>query len=109
MAEGEGAENAPLRAFLAIPTDGFWVENVRGLVAKLQDSSPKASWTKPSSWHLTLKFFEIIPRETARAFAAEVGPVASGIVPGEIHAGGAAIFPPRGPARVLSVAFAPSP
>ena len=98
-----------LRAFLAIPTDGLWVESARGLVAKLQESSPKASWTKPSTWHLTLKFFERISRETVRAFAAEIGPVAAGIVPGEIHAGGAAVFPPRGPARVLAIAFASSP
>ncbi|HKF44643.1 MAG TPA: RNA 2',3'-cyclic phosphodiesterase [Thermoanaerobaculia bacterium] len=98
-----------LRAFLAIPTDGLWVESVRGLVARLQESSPKASWTKPSTWHLTLKFFEQISRETAATFAAEIAPVAAGIVPGEIRAGGAAVFPSRGPARVLSVALAPSP
>lgn len=98
-----------IRAFLAIPSDALWVESTRGLVARLQDTSPRASWTKPSSWHLTLKFFERISTEAARAFAAELSPIAAGVVPGEIPAGGASVFPPRGPARVLAVAFASSP
>jgi 2'-5' RNA ligase len=103
-----GRGEGEIRAFLAIPTDGLWVESARGLVARLQESSPRASWTKPSSWHLTLKFFEKISAETARAFAAAISPVAAGVVPGEILADGAAVFPPRGPARVLAVGFAPS-
>jgi RNA 2',3'-cyclic 3'-phosphodiesterase len=102
---GEGE----IRAFLAIPSDGLWVESARGLLARLQETSPRASWTKPSSWHLTLKFFEKISTEVARAFAAELSPVAAGVVPGEIPAGGASVFPHRGPARVLAVGFASSP
>ena len=102
---GEG----DIRAFLAIPTDGLWVESARGLVARLQESSPRASWTKPSAWHLTLKFFEKISPETARAFAAELSPIAAGVVPGDITTDGAAVFPERGPARVLAVGFAASP
>lgn len=98
-----------IRAFLAIPTDGLWVESARGLVARLQESSPKASWTKPSSWHLTLKFFEKMSPEAVGSFVAELAPVAAGVVPGEITAGAAAVFPERGPARVLAVGFAPSP
>jgi RNA 2',3'-cyclic 3'-phosphodiesterase len=102
---GEGE----IRAFLAIPSDGLWVESARGLLARLRETSPRASWTKPSSWHLTLKFFEKISTEVARAFAAELSPVAAGVVPGEIPAGGASVFPHRGPARVLAVGFASSP
>jgi 2'-5' RNA ligase len=98
-----------MRAFLAIPSDGMWVESVRGLVARLQESSPKASWTNPATWHLTLKFFERISREKAAAFAGEIAPIAAGVVPGEIRGGAAAVFPPRGPARVLAVGFIPSP
>ena len=103
-------EKSPaMRAFLAVPADGLWVESVRGLVARLQETSPKASWTELSTWHLTLKFFERIPREKAEEFAREIAPVAAGVVPGEIQAGVAAVFPQRGPARVLAVGFHPSP
>jgi len=98
-----------MRAFLAVPADGLWVESVRGLVARLQESSPKASWTKPSTWHLTLKFFERISREKAEEFAKEIAPIAASVVPGEIQAGEPAVFPSRGPARVLAVGFHPSP
>jgi 2'-5' RNA ligase len=98
-----------MRAFLAIPSDGLWVESVRGLLARLQESSPKASWTNPATWHLTLKFFERISREKAAAFSEEISPIAAGVVPGEIRAGAPAVFPSRGPARVLAVGFTPSP
>lgn len=97
-----------LRAFLAVPSDGMWVESARGLQARLKDTLPQASWTKPSSWHLTLKFFESISAEEARAFGAAMAADAFATVPGEIQAGGAVVFPPRGPARVLGVGFAPS-
>ena len=97
-----------IRAFLAIPSDGLWVESARGLLARLEPSLPRASWTKPSSWHLTLKFFERIPPEPVTAFRAAIGRVAAELVPGEMRSGGPVIFPARGPARVLGVGFTPS-
>jgi len=97
-----------MRAFLAIPTDGLWVESARDLVARLKESLPRASWTKPESWHLTLKFFERISPEDARAVAAAVGPLAAAAVPGEMKAAAAVVVPPRGPARVLGVGFEPT-
>src|SRR5262245_27168628 len=103
------ADERFLRAFLAVPGDGLWTESARSLVSRLQESSPKASWTEPSSWHLTLKFFERIPGEKAREFSREIAPVAASVVPGEVATGNAAVFPPRGPARVLAVGFASSP
>ncbi len=104
MSDGER-----IRAFVAVPSDGLWVESARGLVARLEQSLPRASWTKPASWHLTLKFFEQISRDQARALGHTIGPVALETTPGEIAAAGAVVFPPRGPARVLAVGFAPSP
>jgi 2'-5' RNA ligase len=103
------SEPGRIRAFLAVPSDGLWVESSRDLVARLEQSLPRASWTKPSSWHLTLKFFERITTGEARALAAAIEPVAGGAVEGDIAASGAVVFPPRGHARVLSVGFAPSP
>ncbi len=104
MSEGE-----KIRAFIALPCDSPWVESARGLVARLEQSLPRASWTKPASWHLTLKFFEQISREQARALGDTIGPIALETTPGEIATAGAVVFPPRGPARVLAVGFAPSP
>jgi 2'-5' RNA ligase len=103
------SDSGRIRAFLAVPSDGLWVESARGLVARLEQSLPRASWTKPSSWHLTLKFFERITPGEARAFAAAIEPVTSGAVEGDIAASGAVVFPPRGHARVLGIGFAPSP
>jgi len=103
------SEDRRIRAFLAIPTDGLWVESTRGLVARLKESLPPASWTKPETWHMTLKFFERISPEDARALAAAVGPLAAATVPGEMKAAGAVVFPPRGPARVLGVGFEQTP
>jgi len=103
------SEERKIRAFLAIPTDGLWVESARDLVTRLKESLPRASWTKPESWHLTLKFFERISPEDVRTLAEAVGPVAAATVPGEMKAAGAVVFPPRGPARVLGVGFEPTP
>ena len=103
------SDSGRTRAFLAVPSDGLWVESARGLVARLEQSLPRASWTKPSSWHLTLKFFERITPGEARAFTAAIEPVAAGAVEGDIAASGAVVFPPRGHARVLGVGFASSP
>jgi len=102
------SEAGRIRAFLAIPADGLWVESARGLVARLGESLPRASWTKPSNWHLTLKFFERISAEEARAFASAVGPAVAAAVEGDIAASGAVVFPPQGPARVLGVGFSSS-
>ena len=98
-----------IRAFLAIPSDGLWVESARGILARLEPALPRASWTKPSSWHLTVKFFERIPPESVTAFRAAIGRAAAELVSGEMLTGGAVVFPARGPARVLGVGFAPSP
>ncbi|HYR45957.1 MAG TPA: RNA 2',3'-cyclic phosphodiesterase [Thermoanaerobaculia bacterium] len=102
------SDSVTLRAFLAVPSDGMWVESARGLQARLKDALPEASWTKPSSWHLTLKFFESISAEEARAFGAAIAPDAFAAVPGEIRTSGAVVFPSGGPARVLGIGFAPS-
>src|SRR5207302_1996754 len=98
-----------MRAFLAVPSDAMWVESARGLVARLREAFPRASWTKPESWHLTLKFLGEIDENAAALFAREIDAAALETVTGEIHAGPAAIFPERGRPRVVGVGFSPSP
>jgi len=97
-----------VRAFLAVPSDPMWIESAKTLVARLHQSLPEASWTRPESWHLTLKFLGEVSQEAISDFTAAIEPVAAETVTGEIQAQGALLFPPRGQARVLGVGFAPS-
>lgn len=103
MKEGE-----LIRAFVAVPSDPMWVESTRGLLVRLQGSLPEASWTRPESWHLTLRFLGEVPRDALERFATALEPLATETVPGEIRSQGAVVFPPHGPARVLGIGFAPS-
>jgi 2'-5' RNA ligase len=101
-------EAGPIRAFLAIPRDAAWSDSARRLVEELRPTSPAASWTRPSAWHLTLKFLGTAARETLDAFGAAITPVAAAVVPGELRPAGAAVFPENGPARVLAIELAAS-
>jgi 2'-5' RNA ligase len=98
-----------VRAFVAVPRDLMWIESAQGLVARLREALPEASWTKPQSWHLTIKFLGDVPRASLDPLASSIAPAARETVPGELLSGGPVVFPPRGPARVLGVGFAPSP
>ena len=99
-----------MRAFVAVPSEAMWVESARSLVDRLRGSLPKAAWTRPEAWHLTLRFLgDGISSDFVSRFASEMEPVAMETVPGEILAGPPAVFPERGRPRVLGVGFAPSP
>jgi 2'-5' RNA ligase len=97
-----------VRAFFALPPDPEWGESALSLVEALRPVSPPASWTKPSSWHLTLKFLGQATREALASFAEAMRGAASEASGGVLPSGGPAVFPGRGPARVLGVGFAPS-
>jgi 2'-5' RNA ligase len=97
-----------VRAFLAVPPDPGWVESVTALVSQLRPSLPEASWTRPGSWHLTLKFLGEVPEETLEVFLSAFAPLAAERAPGELSAGGPVVLPPRGAARVLGIGFAES-
>lgn len=94
-----------VRAFFAVPPDPDWTESVQTLVSRLRPSLPSASWTRPPSWHLTLKFLGEVPQETLDAFLEAFASRVSERAPGELAASGPLVLPPRGPARVLAVAF----
>lgn len=93
------------RAFFAIPPDAGWVESGRRLLARLRPDLPEASWTRPESWHVTLKFLGDVSRDRLAAFAAAIGEAAARLAAPALATAGAAVFPPRGPARVLAVGF----
>jgi RNA 2',3'-cyclic 3'-phosphodiesterase len=98
-----------MRAFLAVPSEAMWVESARGLVERLRGSFPKAAWTRPESWHLTLVFLGEVGPELVAKFSAAVEPMAAETVRGEIQAGVPTVFPAHGKPRVLGVGYAPSP
>ena len=102
---GPVSDAGPVRAFLALPPDPMWGESARGLVDALRPASPEAAWTKPSGWHMTLKFLGEAARRELEEFAGEGGRAAASIAPGVLRSAGAAVFPERGPARVLAVGF----
>jgi len=97
-----------VRVFLALPRDRMWGESTKGLVERLRSTLPSASWTKPESWHLTLKFLGDVRRSALEEFESEVAKACAEAVAGEIQAQGSVVFPPHGQARVLGVDFAPS-
>ena len=103
------SEAGTIRAFLALPPDPEWGESALGLVEELRPASPPASWTRPASWHLTLKFLGQATREALASFAEAVAAPASETEPSDLPSAGGVVFPARGPARVLGAGFAPSP
>lgn len=93
-----------MRAFLAVPADPAWAEAGRTLVEKLRASSPRASWTKPESWHLTLRFLGEISDADAASFAHALEERRVGAVPAaELRCAGPVAFPSRGRPRVLGI------
>jgi RNA 2',3'-cyclic 3'-phosphodiesterase len=98
-----------VRVFFAVPSDPMWVESARRLVGQLREKLPRASWTRPESWHLTLHFLGEVAEDAVARFAAEIEPVAMETVPGDLIARPATVFPDRGRPRVVGVGFEPSP
>jgi 2'-5' RNA ligase len=98
-------ETARLRAFLAVPPDPGWAESARGFLSEVRPALPEASWTRPESWHLTLKFLGEVSREVLAGFATAVGRAALRMAALSLPTRGSVVFPPRGPARVLGVGF----
>jgi len=86
----------------------MWGESAKGLVERLRSALPAASWTKPESWHLTLKFLGDVRRSALEEFGTAIAEACAEAVAGEIQAQGAVVFPPHGEARVLGVDFVPS-
>ena len=99
------SEPGRARAFFAIPPDAGWSESGRRLLARIAPDLPEASWTRPESWHVTLKFLGDVSRDRLADFAAAIGRAAARLGCPELATAGAAVFPPRGPARVLAVGF----
>lgn len=96
-----------MRAFFAVPADPVWVERARSFVEALRPRLPRASWTKPESWHVTLKFLGEIPDEAAERFAAQIGTAAGELAAGDLVAADPVLLPPGKRPRVVAVGFRP--
>ncbi len=104
--ETRAAARPAVRAFLAVPRDPVWEESAARLVETLRPTSPDAAWTRPASWHVTIKFLGDGSAEALENFSRALGPAASAVRGGGLLPAGAAVFPSRGPARVLALGFA---
>jgi len=97
-----------VRAFLAVPADPAWSAAAGQLASRLARDLPRASWTRPEAWHLTLKFLGEVSEDDAGRLAAELAPFAASLRPDSLPSGGALVLPPRGRPRVLAAGFAAS-
>ncbi len=99
-----------MRVFFAIPPDPDWVASARELGGRLKTSLPRASWTRPEAWHLTLKFLGEIDQSAAGRFAAAIDAAGTSWAGDEaLVSAGSLLLPTRVRPRVLAIGFAPSP
>jgi len=94
-----------MRVFLAVPGDPDWIASARRLSRDLQARLPKASWTRPESWHLTVRFLGEVSEGAVSRFTERLAPAASGLAAGELPAAGPALFPSPSRLRTVGVAF----
>jgi RNA 2',3'-cyclic 3'-phosphodiesterase len=97
-----------MRVFLAVPSEPLWVDSARGLVERLRSALPRASWTRPGSWHLTLEFLGDIDPDAVQRFSEAIEAAAFETVAGEIQARPPVVFPDDRRPRVVGVGFTPS-
>lgn len=98
-----------MRVFLAVPSDPPWVESAGRLVARVRAETPRASWTRPEAWHLTLKFLGDLSAGMVERFARAIGVAAARVAAGELRSAGSLLLPTRGRPRVLAIRFGPTP
>ncbi len=103
---GSACDGPGVRAFVAVPRDRLWSESARLFVESMVPVSPHSAWSRPDSWHVTVKFLGHAPANALEAFARALAPVAAAVPTGSLRTEGAAVFPSRGPARVLGLGFA---
>ena len=95
--------NEPWRVFCAIELP----ERVRGLVlqhiARLRQAVPdaKASWSRDTNLHLTLKFLGEIPQTSVSNISTAASRTVAGIAPFSIRLEQTGTFPSQGQPRVL--------
>src|SRR5262249_51177382 len=96
---------AGVRAFLAVAADPDWIVRLRDFRRELPEDLPRASWTRPESIHVTVRFLGEIAEEAAKEFARRLPPAAARLTGGELPPAGPLLFPRRGRPRTLGIGF----
>jgi len=91
------------RVFCAIELPQHICELVLRHIARLQEATPqaRASWSRASNLHLTLKFLGDIPVDTLRDLSRAAASAAGSVTPFRLRIEEGGVFPQRGPAKVL--------
>ncbi|MFL6256134.1 MAG: RNA 2',3'-cyclic phosphodiesterase [Pyrinomonadaceae bacterium] len=98
-----GASGLSLRLFFAVELPGEIREAAAAHAARLRHEFPaaRASWTRPESLHLTLKFLGEVEAIRLDALQHAAVTAAAALAPFALTIEGAGTFPPRGTPRVL--------
>jgi 2'-5' RNA ligase len=82
-----------IRTFVAVEVSGEVKSRAANLIDKLKTSGIKASWTKPDSMHLTLKFLGDTPETLLAEVCRAVQKASASVACFDLHFGGAGAFP----------------
>ncbi len=92
-----------LRAFLALEIPETVKSQLAAAREGLQRELPKARWTRPEGWHLTLKFLGEVDRSILDSLTAEMGPRLRGLASVPVELGKTGFFPTASRPRVAWV------
>jgi 2'-5' RNA ligase len=92
--------SGPVRAFIALEIPDGVRSRIAAACDELRSGLPAARWTRPQSWHLTLKFLGEAPPEVLAALTASLEPAVKGLgsVSARLH--GSGFFPSPANPRV---------
>lgn len=94
------------RLFFAVPLPDDVRAAVAAAVAPARALGGDVGWTRPDTWHVTLRFVGDVVDAAIPALSAAVGPALAGLSPVEIVVGGGGGFPNVQKPRVLWVGVA---
>ena len=89
-----------LRAFLALEITETVRSHLAAARGELRHELPRARWTRPEGWHLTLKFLGEVDRGTLDELSAALAPRLRGLIPVTVELGNAGFFPTPSRPRV---------
>ena len=91
------------RAFLALEVRPVVKARLAAARENLRRELPRARWTRPEGWHLTLKFLGEVGAPVLDGLAAELAPRLHSLGPVTVRLGGAGFFPSPARPRVAWV------
>jgi 2'-5' RNA ligase len=90
----------PIRAFLGLEIPETVRSKLANAVDDLRRELPRARWTRPLGWHLTLKFLGETDRNELAALTAELAPRVRGLEPVSVDLSKTGFFPSTARPRV---------